>query len=206
MPVFIKDHIRILYVHTPKTGGTSIEKFFADNGFHVAMLDRGGANSLLTVLKCPPQHMHAAMLSDLLHMGGFAYRFMTVRHPIARIVSEYVMRAAEQPWIEPFDGWVAHILRAYEADNLVLDNHIRPQSDFLLPGCEVFRLEDGLGPAWVDTLAERTLCEFTHRRVGREMRFGASRPPVPDHATRQRLAAFYARDFAQFGYDPAADT
>jgi hypothetical protein len=100
MSVFSRDHLRVLYVHVPKTGGTSIEFFFDKNGFAVTFVDRGGAGSIVPMMKCSPQHLHAEQLHAIFHVNRFTYSFMTVRNPIDRLVSEYRMRAVMQKSIE----------------------------------------------------------------------------------------------------------
>lgn len=203
MPVFLKDHFRILFIHVPKTGGTAIEFFFEKNGFDVSFIDRGGRNSIVPVMKCSPQHMHAAMLREIFHLRGFSYRFMTVRHPVARLVSEYRMRRVMQQRIEDIDTWIDYVLRTYPDNNFLIDNHIRPQSDFWLPEVDVFRQEDGFGDAWVQRIAERSGCELAHRQVEVAMRFGDSGTVEPSAASRRRIRDFYARDYELFGYtDP----
>lgn len=204
MPVFIKDHFRVLYVHVPKTGGTAIEFFFEKNGFAASFIDRGGPNSLAPVLKCSPQHMHAAMLRELFVPRAFAYTFMTVRHPLDRLVSEYRMRAVMQRQIEDIDSWVAYVLDTYPNSHFLIDNHIRPQHEFRLEGCDVFRHEDGYGDAWVAQVAQRVGCPFPHPRVEVAMRF-ASPPAAPlSAASLRRVREFYARDFELFGYEMPA--
>ena len=81
-----------------------------------------------------------------------------------------------------------------------MDNHIRPQVDFLLPDTDVFRIEDGIASA-LETAAghlDLTLTEtntHTNRRDYRE-------PVTWYPETRTRAIAFYQADFERFGYDP----
>jgi len=88
------------------------------------------------------------------------------------------------------------------ANPLHLDNHLRPQSDFFLPGAAIFKLEDGLGEPFVARLQAATGIDFTQKTVSREMH---ARLPMPDF-TRVRpdlqalVKTFYARDFAAFEY------
>lgn len=206
MPVFIKDHFRVLFVHVPKTGGTAVEFFFEKNGFAASFLDRGGRNSLVPVMKCSPQHMHAAMLRELFMLRGFGYMFMTVRNPIDRLVSEYRMRAVMQQQIEDIDSWVDYVLNTYPSSNYMIDNHIRPQSDFWLPGCEVFRQEDGFGETWVNRIAEQVGCAFDHRQVEVAMRFGHAAAPTLSPSSIRRIHEFYAKDFEFFRYPAPVDS
>lgn len=200
MPVFIKDHFRVLFIHVPKTGGTAVEFFFEKNGWDMSFVDRGGKNTLAPVMKCSPQHFHAAILREMFRLKGFGYIFMTVRNPVARLVSEYRMRAHMQQRIEDIDSWVDYVLTTYPQNNFLIDNHIRPQSDFWLPGCEVFRQEDGFGPAWVEHIEGKIGCEFAQRTVDVQMRFDTVAAAGLTPESVRKIAAFYARDFELFGY------
>lgn len=203
MTVFIRDNARILYVHVPKTGGTSIELFFEKNGFAVSFLDRGGKNSIVPMMKCSPQHLHAEALRAIFHVNRFTYSFMTVRNPIDRLLSEYRMRAVMQTVIEDIDTWVANALDSYSGNMFLIDNHIRPQVDFWFPDCDIFRQEDGFGDAWVQTIAQKTGCEFFDSKVDVAMRFDAALKVIPSPKSIARIREFYRRDFELFGYDSA---
>ena len=200
MPVFIKDHFRVLYVHVPKTGGTAVEFFFQKNGWDISFVDRGGATSLAPVMKCSPQHLHASILQELFRLRGFSYTFMTVRNPVDRLVSEYRMRAAMQTRIEDIDAWVTYVLSTYPSTPFLIDNHIRPQSEFWLPGCEVFKQEDGFGDAWVKRLSEQIGCDFAQTSVDVAMRFDTIAQQRPSEDSVRQIQQFYAKDYELFGY------
>jgi len=204
MSVFIRDDLRVLYIHVPKTGGTAVEFFFEKNGFLTSFIDRGGDYSIVPMMKCSPQHMHAEQLHAVLHVNRFSYRFMTVRHPVARLLSEYRMRAIMQESIEDVDTWIGITLDACAKNPFVIDNHIRPQVEFWVPGCDVFKHEDGFGEAWVRRVAEQIGCEFLNTEVDVVMRFPSSVNATPSATSLARVRDFYQRDFEVFGYDPNA--
>lgn len=200
MPVFIRDDIRVLFLHVPKTGGTAIEQFFERNGFSVSLVDRTGSDPLARVMKCSPQHLHASILRELFNIGRFTHVFMTVRHPVSRVLSEYRMRVAIQQRIEGPNEWVAAALAAYSQDKFAIDNHIRPQWHFWLEEAEFFKQEDGYGAAWVRTMSDRLGCSFQHPLVDVAMRFDGVAEATLDPASRQRVEDFYAEDFDLFDY------
>jgi len=108
MPVFFRGSYRILFIHVPKAGGTSIEAFFEANGFKTAYLDRGGSpESLNAVRRCSPQHMHAALLEALFDPDMFDYVFMTVRHPVRRLLSKVVMELGAAASVTRLEQWIA---------------------------------------------------------------------------------------------------
>ena len=110
VPIYLKDGKRILHIHVPKTAGTSLQSFFGSNGFHVDWYDQGGETSLLPVLRCSRQHMHATMLKETLSLTKFDYVFMTTRHPITRMISEYRMRRSINPGVPDFSSWAHSIM------------------------------------------------------------------------------------------------
>lgn len=201
MPVFIKNGRRVLYVHVPKTGGTTIEMLFERNGFAASFLDRRiTQDSLLTVMRCSPQHMHAPMLQCLFSVPSFHFVFMTVRHPVARLVSEYRMLARGNPALADFDVWVDTTLGAWPATPFMLDNHIRPQVDFWLPGSTVFKLESGFDSTLIARLASAAGCSFEDSRLPVQNGSKPGTVIVPSAGSIRRIVDFYHRDFEKFGY------
>ncbi len=203
MPVFFKGSKRVLFVHVPKAGGTSIEHFFAANGFATHYLDRGGApDSLNPVRNCSPQHMPADTLRSLFTVKKFDYVFMTVRHPLQRLLSKYVMENPGARNADRVESWIFQDFAKVFADPGHMDNHLRPQSDFFLPEAEVFKLEDGFGTGFVEKLEQRIGVTWVHRTVGREMQAagGGLNADILRPGVRTMLETYYARDYTAFGY------
>ena len=205
MPIFIRGDVRVLYVHVPKTGGNAIMKFFQDNGFGVEFCDlsnvRNGLNALRT---CSPQHYHAQLLSMTLRLHAFSYVFMTVRNPVDRLKSEFLWRVRD-PASSP-DNWARQTLGAYAENSFVLDNHIRPQHEFLVPNAEVFKMEDGYDGDWVDRVAQKTGTALSGSNVPRthvaEVFSGRTTSDVVfSPEVTDQIRAFYAEDLSRFGYD-----
>lgn len=209
MPVFYKDQKYLLFVHVPKTAGTSIEGLFAQAGWSIQYLDPGrGAASLNHLRRCSPQHMHRDMLESTWDLGQFDGIFMLVRNPYARWRSEYNMQSGKQVNLAAaaVESWSRQCLLAYQSNPFVCDNHIRPQHEFAVHGANVYRLEDGF---------ESVVTQINNRfgidlppsgqiRMARKLedgsRFDTSQIPLNDN-TRQLVSSFYAGDFARFGYD-----
>jgi hypothetical protein len=203
VPVFYRDGIKILYIHIPKTGGTAIEMFFEQNGFGVAYLDRGGkAGNLNPTRLCSPQHMEAAILAKVFRLSSFDYIFMTVRHPIERILSEYKMRVAEKIDLPDVNMWVRRSLRCYGDNPYMMDNHIRPQVDFWMERADVFKQEDGFGRDWVEQISSRIPCKFEQRNTEIAMRFDVRAAERSDlsNGSNEALRRFYDSDYRLFGY------
>lgn len=205
MPVFRKDGRNVLFIHVPKTGGSSLERTFVDNGWTMHYHDgRMGPKSLNRVRRCTPQHMHAPMLRQLFLVKQFDLVFMTVREPIARFRSEYGMRnkdgAVDERTVE---RWADDVFDRYARNPFLFDNHLRPQAEFQLDAAEVYPLEDGL-----DTIVRRLsdkhdlgLAPAEHRVHDRKSRSGFSSSDVQISGKLEtRLRKFYADDFKKYGY------
>jgi hypothetical protein len=201
LPVFEKHNKFVLYIHVPKTGGTAIDNFFAVNGFRCAYLDIGGAGSLNGIRRCAPQHMHAETLSMLLRPNRFDFVFMTVRHPLARIISEYRMLLRTKQGVPSLGQWLDKVFQYYPEDHYIGENHIRPQSQFWLAGCDVFKQEDGYGENLVSRIEERLSMALETRRIDSLVAADPTRLPADEvERIRPRVEQFYREDYRFFGY------
>ena len=206
MPVFLGEDLKILFAHVPKTGGTSVERLFTNSGWKMAYRDgKVGQGSLNWLRRCSPQHLHAAMLDALLRVERFDLVFMVVREPVARYRSEYSHRNRDDLHTDAasVEAWTEAMLERYADNPYLYDNHIRPQHEFELPGCEVYRLEDGL-EAMADDLRTRfglRLDDEVPHAMDRVKRTGVSSTSVEiSPRTEELLREFYRRDFERFGY------
>ena len=204
MPVFERGSIRNLFIHIPKTGGSSLEKGLRDAGFRQSYWSREK-----TAYGCSPQHLHAEALQKTFDVSSFDLVFTVVRDPVDRAVSEFNMRrpaeAGEDSGDEQFRRWFSWCRKSIGRRPWALDNHIRPQVDFMVPDCRVFRFEDGLDMVLRFALAT---IEKPH----------AVRPPCPEvphllksHGGLSRsdlgeesldsIFHVYREDYAHFGYE-----
>jgi hypothetical protein len=201
MPFVNHNGQNILFIHIPKTGGTTVETWLSTLGtLRFRTVGVPGAT------RCSPQHFR---LCDFRHLFGkdfFDYSFMIVRNPYDRIASEYRMRATEQgagfwkAW-PTFSSWLEIQLERSKKEPWALDNHLRPQWEFTGNGLEIFRLEDGM-QGILSKVAER-LGVPAPSELPWEMRSDGFAGTVEwDHLDRLRVQEAYARDFKEFGYEP----
>lgn len=197
MPIYMKDGKSVLFIHIPKAAGTSIDHAFLRQGWHVGFQDGGGKpDSVLRHLRCSPQHFHAALLREMMVLSSFDAIFTVLRDPMDRLQSEYRWRRQHTPHSLPaFDTWVNQVFDRYQVDSFVLDNHIRPQEQFVLPQAQVTALERGVA----HTLNKLSETLGVPLPVGHDPIVNAS--PRDDGleisaATRARIQTFYAKDFA----------
>ncbi|MEU2201448.1 sulfotransferase family 2 domain-containing protein [Isoptericola sp. NPDC019482] len=209
MPVLRKDKRGVLFVHVPKTGGSSIENHFVDAGwsmsYHSSATSVGSLNHFRW---CTSQHMHGDPLRATFRLHRFEAVFMIVRDPIARFRSEYAWRHGIDGDVVDLsagavEAWAERRFAKYASYPYLLGNHIRPQADFLVEGADVMRFEDGLDAA-VARLNDRYGLDLPPH-VGRERTSegaaGVSSKDVEiSPALHDRLVEFYARDFEEFGY------
>lgn len=205
MPVFLKDGRAVLFAHVPKTGGTSLERLFGKSGWTMHLrASRRSDPDTFDLIRCSPQHYHATLLGELLHLDRFDARFLVVRDPIARFRSEYVMRhgANARNAAPQVLSWWRWARARYDEDPFVHDNHLRPQTEFLLPDAEVYRLEDGLERVVADLNARFDLgLEGRLPRASHSRRVGVSSDDVEvSPVLAAELADFYRADFERFGY------
>jgi hypothetical protein len=203
MPIYrIRDR-NVLFIHVPKTGGTSIEAFL--EGLGPSALHNQGHKLLrpyreaLFAPSLAMQHFHADLLEAMFPSGFFDYAFMVVRNPVDRFASEYRHSVALNRLDSrlPVNLWSHLVLTVAGLAPSLSNNHYRPQAEFQCFGAEVFRFESGI-PAILDQLAERLGVPPPHL-TPHEKRS----PDVDVRLSPQivaRLARVYARDFQIFGY------
>ena len=212
MPVYVIDGKHILFRHIPKCGGSTVEAALRPLGAEL-LYDKRFHGDADRFSACSAQHLHAGPLARLFPEEFFDVDFAVVRHPVDRAVSEFRFRRGLRPRSrrvtrpgrlgpepEAFAPWVQYATDAWPRHPYLFDNHIRPQSEFLGPKTQVFRLEDGLDRVF--TALEKVL----GRAIAAPRRREQVSDPIPVEVTentKARLAAFYARDFEVLGYDAA---
>ncbi|MBU2983550.1 sulfotransferase family protein [Lentibacter algarum] len=191
MPLVRLGQKLVFFAHIPKTGGSSLEDWLSAAG-RVALRH----NSAIEGMHCPPQHMHAALFEPLFKNGFLDASFAVLRDPTARLVSEYRYRRGQverrgKREMPSFERWAERAFRLYEDNPYFLDNHIRPQAEFVGDGMKLFRLEDGLEAVtdWLQELSGVEGPELTHKLQSTGEAVGVS------VAMQVTIRKFYAADF-----------
>ena len=193
MPIFDTPKGKVLFIHIPKTGGSTISSELKLH-HQVGMI----TSSPLPGYHCTPQHLHAGPLRELFQPEAPAYVFTVVRHPVDRIRSEYDWNQRKRSIKMPFWLWLRKKLFQARSSPYLDDNHFRAQEEFLCLNTEVFRLEDGLDKVF-QRLSEVTGADYSESPEARKV---ADAPlQTVSKADRNLVGKFYANDFRRFGYD-----
>lgn len=201
MPVFTnKSETKVLYVHVPRTGGTYIEALFKTNGYEMALWSPRPKKFGMV---CAAQYFHRDLYRPLVDIDAFAFRFMTVRHPLDRLLSQY--RHAKRRRAVALMEWLDMVERELPGNPYLIDNHLRPQHEFVDPAVQIFRQEDRFDSAWARLVSDEYDLGFTRFEVP-VMRETGSKQAALTQDQQDRLIAladrFYAEDYARFGYRP----
>lgn len=200
MPIIKFDSKLIFFVHIPKTGGASVETFFRKNKIKVHFWS---ANMhIKNKFPCSPQHYHSNIYKNFFLSGFFDYEFTIVRHPVERLKSEYRYRMAEiakqKKTLIDFNEWINEIFYLYEKNKYILDNHIRPQNQFIKKETKVFKFEHGLENIIKCIASDINLniekIEVPH--INKREKFGVT----CSLDTLEKIYVFYKEDFEYFDY------
>lgn len=199
MPYIEHDGKRILFVHIPKTGGSSVEDWLSS----IAPLRLH--NPIPTnALRLTPQHLRMTDIEAMFGADYFDFVFAIVRDPYKRIESEFKMRTARSADVIAqkgrFQSWLDRVLNKTKSDPFFLDGHLIPQWDFLTEACTIYRFEDGIGEIIKDVAAKTGLPmpdEIPHRRGSKTQQVEINWTAHGTIATNQK----YRADFENLDYE-----
>lgn len=183
MPIFEKNKKRILFVHIPKTGGTTIEHLFPNNGYKMDKFNPKEATS--------QQHAIAETYKE---WGDFTSCFTIVRNPIDRFISELNWRNIK---LNNLHSAVINFFSKVKKDKFFNGNHMRNQSDFISETIDhIYRFEEDFFNQICDdyNLTQR---EFFKKEV-------SIKNIKREHLTKQHLdliISYYEKDFINFNYN-----
>lgn len=151
-----------------------------------------------------PRHQPREVLEEIFDPAMFDLVFMVVRHPVARLVSEYRYQRRKGGYrlanFLGFGWWLRYHLFRFRSNPSWRDHHFRPQTSFESLGCRVFRLEEGLAAPFA-ALAEVTGVPRNENPPRRNVSV-----PIPVKVSGRDLcsiARVYEADFKRYGYEVA---
>lgn len=199
MPFIEKGARRILFVHIPRTGGTTVEHWLRT----LAPL-RFFTYGIPPSMRITPQHLTRNDLVDIFGDGFFDYKFALVRNPFRRLESEYKLHALRGQkgfygGFQKFSAWLETNLDAVGKNRHHADNHFRPQCDFLGDDVQVFRYEDGVAAA-IEQVAKLNNLSGPAEEKALYNTDEFKEQIVWDTVSRQLVEEYYKRDLAYLDY------
>lgn len=208
MPIYTKLDKALLFMHIPKTGGTSIEDWLkTQEKFKEYLFMKHPPNDLL----CTPQHFTYATIESLFFpiFTKLTYQFAIVRNPYDRIESEFFyrqklgeLRIGKHPE-KYFSSWVCKILKEAKTQPNLLDNHLRPQAEFITEKVDTYYFENGVFNI-MNQVAEKINIGKPNNVIHKK---SSIRKPVYWSIKAINLVNdFYKNDFESFNYQQKPKT
>jgi hypothetical protein len=199
MPLAHWNGLTLFFAHVPKTGGSSVEDYLIRRFGPLSILDinkRQGVTG--TGLIVPATHLAAIDVAEFLP-HNLTYSFTMVRDPVTRLMSEYrYQKNVSRMSRLGFSTWLRIMIHAVRAEPRLYENHIRPQSDLVPEGADIFRLEDGFDDmiAKLDKITDSSAPDITvgHLNIRKRAEITLSQQDVA------LISEFYAPDYERFGY------
>ena len=204
MPIFTKDSRKILFVHIPKTGGTSVESHFTKNGWKMDLWSstRNGGKSP------SDQHLLYEDLKARITDVDDIYSFTVVRNPVRRLISEWRWQRWQLKNVkDSLAEFIQRVADSLTNDKIYWDNHWRPQIDFIDPAinriCKLETLKDEY-PIVISESGAGFDSALPHVNASKTLFEKYVRWRFKDTLTEENLRVIkdiYATDFENFGYD-----
>ena len=132
MPIY---NGKLLHIHIPKTGGTTITECLKDKKVQVGYYDKASKEEYGNV---PPQHMTMKYTSKFFDLDKIK-SFAVIRDPWHRTVSEYVWAKRTNRW-EGLNIWLEYVLT--NMDHTKHNNHFVQQYRFVNQKVRLFNYND----------------------------------------------------------------
>lgn len=224
MPLFTKNNRNILFVHIPKTAGTSIEAAFMDAEYtelflHVPSRDDPDR------APCNPQHWHHGLVQRWIYPAYKIHsEFAIVRNPFTRCISEFFWRGKpnrgfNDKFYQELQTFIVQNLNKYieneklfqttkesflkENKKFHADNHWRPQWHFVGKNTQIFKYETLHSKCWPTIKTKYSLTNMHHKNakippdIVRPSRMGID----TSSEFKELYLQVYQKDHTQFGYD-----
>ncbi len=214
MPLYRHNGAFYFFAHVPKCGGRSVERYLNARWGSAAFLDEGYFGKLPQHrwLRASPQHVTWDDFRRVFQESWISASFAVVRHPMARLVSEYNYLSRARQVLPPnmdFASWLTELRHLFVHQRFAYDNHIRPQCDFVPENARVFRVEDGLNKMvpYIDELSgdknEPRQIGHLHQTDDHTER-ATRQEAVNESVAAEFVERFYRCDLDRFGYDTTA--
>ena len=135
MPVFIKTNT--LFIHIPKCGGSSIEKFMLSQGEKLGLYNSQHWTKSIFINGHTLQHCTYKEIEQINIINKKTKIFTIIRNPIDRTISEYFyikIYGSERVGLNPFNKTFDEFLNLFlnKQNTVLFDNHNISNFDFLV--------------------------------------------------------------------------
>lgn len=205
MPYFKNNDVNLLFIHIPKTGGTSVEHYLSKK-FDIKL----NMDSLYSIRSkrdgIPYQHLDLITVItnyNTFHIDLRGLSILTVvRNPYHRIISElsFIHLIDNNTTPEQIFNHIKNIIIQYQS-GVQRDGHVRPQYEMIITS-------NGNIPKNVIVLKTENLTEMMHELGYTNFNFKSNKSKISrDYMSYfnadsiKIINCFYRKDFEYFGYD-----
>lgn len=196
MPVDFE--LKIIFVHIPKTGGSSIEHIF-----DLQQPSRLFSCDVLPVL----QHLIPSALRTRMQPDEWIsfFKFTVIRNPYDRIVSEYHWRKTHNLTTLSFEDFLHEardVVRRQDYYNTPLNDHFIPQVDYFKDIEYDFVLKfENLSEDFLELLNKLSLPKMELPKTNCSNRTSSEYRHYFDSITKSIVEEIYGEDIQFFGYN-----
>jgi hypothetical protein len=200
--LFLTKYYSFLFIHIPRTSGSSVEDYFKKMGYSIKLLDRDyNTNKNKSFLKISPQHLYLNDVLSFSSSNNFTKIFTIVRNPIDRFISAYnfAKNCSLMDSSYTISSFIDHILDNTININFDFDRHFASQSDFIKNdlgiNIDIFKFEE---------LHEfyKYLHSFNSKKYPIEKTNSTTHLECNLKRTdKKRISEIYKDDFNNFGYN-----
>lgn len=186
---------KVVFVHVPKTAGTTIERALGMMNSESLYNHRYDEE-----LRVCPQHLYPNEILQKHPQAKDYYWFAVVRNPLDRFISEYHhINLIEGRGVEfrglSFSDFVKCLDLPQEERMFLFDRHLEPQINFINKHVHVFKYEQ-LNECFEMLKQKFRIPFFTHERKS----FRGEVSDYYDKYLEEKVRSFYKQDFEAFGY------
>ena len=204
MPYFRKGDLNVLFLHIPKTGGTSIEYYFSEK-YSIPLNGNALYTGANTPLGTSYQHLPYKEIvkhNDLFHIDFNNLTILSVvRNPYDRILSDLFYYKLLHAKTEPSEVYDA--IQTFLNHPKRYDNHPLPQYEYVVD--EDGSLLENLHIMKTETLTEdmkrEGFLDFNKTMNKNRAISNSLYDAYLDTRCIECISSFYQKDFELFGYD-----
>lgn len=209
----ISHNNRFIFIHIPKTGGTSIENYLNIRRLTKNLLRHSAFVKFQYNGTWYPLHHLPATIVKKIHPNYFKkyYKFSFVRNPYQRMLSLYVWLNEEKLQnlrndssdsdiilaTEQFEKWIDYFFKKNDYRNLSQTEYLYSGKKLIVD--EVYKFEDM--HIELDRLKKRLNINFDASQIHNASAKTFDRNKLLTDSIKEKIYNFYKEDFDNFGYE-----